>query len=126
MRLGGIVLAGLTLTVAAGCSLLVGGTDGYALVDAGTGECLSAADCASGVCCFSESATLARLAPAGSCQPTCDLPQLCSSSGECGSGGSCTMQVCDAGAGLALSVQACSSVCELFGASASEGDANHD
>jgi hypothetical protein len=111
-----LVLAALfgMLVASSACFVIVGGTGGYHLPDAGT--CMSAGDCADGqVCCFSPSASLAAEAPAGACQSSCSGPQLCAKSEECGDAGSCLMQQCDAGAGIGVAtVQACGAVCSAM------------
>ncbi len=95
------------------CFVLVGGTDGYRLPDAG--GCTSAGDCSAGqVCCFSLSASKTAEAPAGSCEASCTGTQLCAKSEECGDVGSCLMEQCDAGAGAVLTVQACGTVCSAM------------
>lgn len=106
------------LVASSACFVLVGGTDGYHLPDAGA--CQSAAECSGGqICCFSVSASETAEAPAGACQSSCTGPQLCAKSDECGDAGSCLTQQCDAGIGVAFTVQACGAVC---GAMPSSGD----
>jgi hypothetical protein len=96
------------LSFAGGCTLLVGGTDGYHIAEAGSAPtCTSAADCSNGeICCFSTSATIATLAPAGACQSSCSVPQLCAQSTECGAAVACVTQPCSA-MGITLMVKAC-------------------
>lgn len=109
-----VLAALLVMTIpSSGCFVLVGGTDGYHLPDAGS--CTSAGDCNAGqVCCFSLTASETAEAPAGACQPSCTGPQLCAKSEECGDVGSCISQQCNAGIGAVLTVQACGAVCSAM------------
>jgi hypothetical protein len=112
MRLGVAVVA--LLLEATGCSVLVGSTDGYHMAEAGAVGCSSAADCAGkDICCLSATATVAAMAPAGTCQASCAVPQLCAQSSECGSASSCLAQECDAGEGFTFTLHACGSVCQI-------------
>lgn len=106
--------AALSLSVlgAAGCFVVTGGTDGYAVADAGAdaGGCASMADCEGGtVCCFNASAsspgTVCRTAPCSGVLPI----QLCKESTECGDAGACTKQTCSA-LGSTLQASICGTV----------------
>jgi hypothetical protein len=112
----GLLAAGLSL--AGGCILFTGGTDGYSSVDSGsTGTaCTSAASCgdAGHVCCLVVNAS--TTSTNGTCEPTCSIPssypQLCATNAECGDAGPCTMQSCtiDGGGGISFTLQACGTV----------------
>jgi hypothetical protein len=98
------------LVASSACFVIVGGTDGYHLPDAG--NCTSAGDCTgSQICCFSRTVSAAADAPEGACQSSCSGAQLCVMSEECGDAGSCLIQQCDAGAGIEFTVQACGAAC---------------
>jgi hypothetical protein len=110
-----VLAAGLTL--AGGCIIFTGGTDGYSGVDSGSSAgatCTSAANCGDGgyVCCLIVSAS--TMSTNGTCAQTCSVayPQLCTTSAECGDAGACTMQSCmiDAGGGVSFTLQACGTV----------------
>jgi hypothetical protein len=101
-----------TLAAFSGCFVLVGGTDGYHLPDAGA--CMSAGDCTgTEVCCVSLTTSAIGDAPISACQSSCTGPQLCAKSEECGDAVSCIMQQCDAG-GVEFTVQACGAVCSAM------------
>jgi hypothetical protein len=113
-----VVVAGITL--AGGCMLFTGGTDGYSGTgsgSAGGASCASAADCGDGgeVCCLIVSAS--ATSTSGTCAPTCSIPssypQLCATNAECGDAGPCTKQSCTvsvSGTSVPVSLQACGTV----------------
>jgi hypothetical protein len=100
-------------SIAAGCILVTGGTDGYYARDAGRssvcsdgGEggcpalaCVSAVDCGDGgaVCCL---VTNTSVGIGTACQESCGgaFPvQLCRTNAECGDAGPCGTQSCSVG-----------------------------
>lgn len=114
MRAAAIALT-VGVTLAAGCTLITGSTDGYMLIDSGSSgsSCTSASSCAdAGLCCLVATGSLPSTT--GTCLPSCSVafPQLCSTSAECGDAGMCSVQTCaiDGGGGFSFTLQACGTV----------------
>ncbi len=114
MRAALIASVAAVLVAAAGCVLVTGSTDGYALVDSGSASCQSAHDCSAGnVCCLSTASSSAVAAITGACAASCSvsLPQLCAASSECGDAGACALQTCmPDGSPLSVTFHACGKV----------------
>jgi hypothetical protein len=116
----------LGVSIATGCALVTGSTDGYRAAEAGAGSacgdggeggcgasnfaCVSAADCGDGgdVCCFVAGSSVGTACQVGPCSG--ELPiQLCRSTSECGDAGSCALAACSLG-GSSLMLQVCGAV----------------
>jgi len=123
MRLASLAFT-VAMSVATGCGLFTGSTDGYSLRSTGTADasgtllqCASAADCppdggGTQVCCLGVGPSQTSLSQ--TCQaPPCTGPlgpvQLCKTNAECGDAGACTTQQCSL-MGFSGTIQACGAI----------------
>jgi hypothetical protein len=108
-RTAGAVAVPLALaSMASGCILVTGGTEGYSAPDGAVAvslACTGSTDCEGGVCCYS----LAGQIPTSQCQAACDraFEQACGTAQDCGDGGACFMQTCALAGGPTVSVTTC-------------------